>query len=240
MGGYIYKGLELILEERALMKKKILLFAIICIFSVTGCACSGKNGGHESVSKEKGAKASALPETGQAQAPDISQIRSICELATLECYYHNVAISTKEKGSGLPHIWEKEREFWIEYSGVAKLGINISKVSMKIDGSLITVTVPKAELLGLSDYSFSKDSYISEDDGINKNPITPENQTGAVKAAQEDIKKKFAKDDAMLIRAQDRAKNLIENYINQIGQISEKDYQIKWVYEDNLSENKGK
>ena len=59
-------------------------------------------------------------------------------------------------------------------------------------------------------------------------------------AAQEDIKKKFAEDDAMLVRAQDRAKNLIENYINQLGQISETDYQIKWVYEDNLPENKGK
>lgn len=44
----------------------------------------------------------------------------------------------------------------------------------------------------------------------------------------------------MLVRAQDRAKNLIENYINQLGQISETDYQIKWVYEDNLPENKGK
>ena len=222
------------------MKKKLFLFAIICIFSVTGCACSGKKGSHTPVSEENGAKASGSLNTGQAQSPDISQIRSICELATLECYYHNVAISTKEKGAGLPHIWEKEREFWIEYSGVAKLGINISKVSMKIDGRFITITVPKAELLGLSDYTFSKDSYISEDDGINKNPITPENHTEAVNAAQEDIKKKFAEDDAMLVRAQDRAKNLIENYINQLGQISETDYQIKWVYEDNLPENKGK
>ena len=36
----------------------------------------------------------------RASVPDISQIRSICELATLECYYHNVAKSIKEKGKG--------------------------------------------------------------------------------------------------------------------------------------------
>ena len=171
----------------------------------------------------------------KAPSPDISQIRSICELATLECYYHNVAISTKEKGQGLSHIGEKDREFWIEYSGVAKLGINMAKVSMEIQNKDIVITIPKAQLLGLSDYTFSPDSYISEDDGINKNPITPENQTQAVAWAQEDIRQQFSKDDAMLMRAQERAKSLIENYIQQLSEIWETDYQITWVYEDNAS-----
>lgn len=212
------------------MKKSLFLFCTIFLMAISVCACSKKKESPTSAAEESNTQASANP--AQMQSPDISQIRSICELATLECYYHNVAISTKEKGSGLPHIGEKDREFWIEYSGVAKLGINISKVSMKMDGKQIVITVPKAELLSLSDYSFSADSYISEDDGLNKNPITSENQTEAVKAAQEDIKQKFAKDDAMLIRAQDRAKNLIENYINQLGKISKTSYQIKWTYED--------
>ena len=193
------------------MKKKLFLFCIICMLAVSVCSCS--------------------KDPASVQAPDISRLRAICELATLECYYHNVAISTKEKGSGLPHIGEKEREYWIEYSGVAKLGVNISKVNMEMEGRQIIITIPKAELLGLSDYSFSADSYISEDDGLNKNPITSENQTEAVKAAQEDIRQKFAQDDAMLIRAQEREKNLIENYINQLEKISEVNYEIKWIYE---------
>ena len=214
------------------MKKKLFLSVIICMLAVFSCACSTQKGSQASVAEETKNPSKASMEPGQMQLPDISQIRSICELATLECYYHNVAISTKEKGKGLPHIGEKEREFWIEYSGVAKLGINISKVSMKMEDKQIVITVPKAELLSLSDYSFSEDSYISEDDGLNKNPITSENQTEAVKAAQEDIKRKFAEDDAMLIRAQDRAKNLIENYIIQLGSLSKTNYQIKWVYEN--------
>ena len=36
--------------------------------------------------------------------PALSQIRSICELATLECYYHNVEKSAKAKGTGLAHV----------------------------------------------------------------------------------------------------------------------------------------
>lgn len=33
------------------------------------------------------------------------------------------------------------------------------------------------------------------------------------------------------MRAQDRAKNLIENYINQLGEIWGAEYQITWIYE---------
>ncbi len=164
--------------------------------------------------------------------PDISQIRTICELATLECYYHNVAKSVKEKGNGLLHIGEVERIFWIEYSGVAKLGIDMSKVKMEMDGERIEITIPKATLLGLSDYSFTEDSYISSDDGLNKNPITAENQTEAVAAANEHIRQLFEKDDTMLLRAQERAKKLIENYINQLSEISGVEYEVDWVYEE--------
>ena len=106
---------------------------------------------------------------------------------------------------------------------------------MVITISLFCISIPKAQLLGLSDYTFSPNSYISEDDGINKNPITPENQTQAVAWAQEDIRQQFSKDDAMLMRAQERAKSLIENYIQQLSEIWETDYQITWVYEDNAS-----
>lgn len=170
----------------------------------------------------------------RASVPDISQIRSICELATLECYYHNVAKSIKEKGKGLSHIGEKERVFWIEYSGVARFGINVSKVTMETKGNEILITIPKAELLGLSDHAFAEGSYISSDDGFNKNPITSENQTEAVAAAEEDIREMFAKDDAILSKAQDNAKKLIENYIRQLGQLSKIEYEITWNYEENI------
>lgn len=206
------------------MKKKIVMAAILLGLLASLFPGCGKTGRQQEIAEES-------TENLKTPSPDISQIRSICELATLECYYHNVAASTKEKGKGISHIGEKDREFWIEYSGVAKLGVNMSKVDMEVNGKDIVITIPKAELLGLSDYTFSEDSYISEDDGINKNPITPENQTQAVQEAQKQIREKFASDDAMLMRAQDRAKNLIENYINQLGEIWGAEYQITWIYE---------
>ncbi|MCM1498324.1 MAG: DUF4230 domain-containing protein [Clostridium sp.] len=210
------------------MRKKIVLFIMMCTLLISMCACAYQDE-NQPVNTEEPENVLETAEN-PAVCPDISQIRSICNLATLECYYHNVAKSVKEKGEGLSHIGEKERVFWIEYSGVAKFGVDISKVNMETDGERVVITIPKAQLLGLSKYSFTEDSYISSDDGINKNPITAENQTEAIAAAEEDIKQLFANDDALLMRAQDNAKKLIENYIKQLGQISEVDYQIEWNY----------
>lgn len=219
------------------MKKKIIIFIITCILFVSICSCSNKKENQTFVKNEIEDNAEILEKNENINYPDLSQIRSICQLATLECYYHNVAKSTKEKGQGLMHIGEKDRIFWIEYSGVAKFGIDISKISMEIDDEKIMIVIPKAELQELSDYSFTEDSYIVSDDGINKNPITAQNQTEAIAAAEADIKMMFENDDLMLTQAQNNAKSLIENYINQIGQISDIKYQITWCYEDNTIEN---
>ena len=70
--------------------------------------------------------------------PALSQIRSICELATLECYYHNVEKSAKAKKQGglmgrmaIGTCGRKRKKFWIEYTGVAKTEIDMSDVNMK-------------------------------------------------------------------------------------------------------------
>ena len=55
--------------------------------------------------------------------PEVEQIRSICQLTTLKCYYNNVAKTTLSAD----HFWEKDRELWIEYEGVAIIGIDMNK-----------------------------------------------------------------------------------------------------------------
>ncbi len=187
------------------------------------CACSA----------DSGDTAGTANAAADAVGPNLSQIKEICELATLECYYHNVAKSVKESGSGLLHIGEKDRDFWIEYSGCAKFGIDVSKVTMVLNGNQLTITLPPARLLGMSDYTFSEDSFISSDDGFNKNPITADDQTRAVAEANQQLEEMFSRDEAMLIRAQDRAKLLIESYIKKISELTQTEYVIQWELEDN-------
>ena len=166
--------------------------------------------------------------------PDIEQVKSICNLATVECYYHNVAKSTKIAESGLTHIGEKDRDFWIQYTGIAKLGIDMSKVKMEIKGNKITVTLPKAKVMGLTidKDSLNKEDYITSEDGFNSNEITADDQTAAIDAAQNEMKVTVQSNSTLLENARDRAKRLIENYIQQLENASGKEYKINWDYLD--------
>ncbi len=164
--------------------------------------------------------------------PEITQIRSICNLATLECYYHNVAMSTKTAGEGIAHLGEVDREFWIEYTGIAKVGIDMSKVSMTIDGEKIEIKMPDAELIGKVDIKESGLNYLSSKDGFNKNEITLEDETAAIEDAQRKMEENVRNNKSLLLSAQSRAQELIENYIVQLGNVTGVNYKITWVYED--------
>jgi hypothetical protein len=173
--------------------------------------------------------------------PEITRIRSICQLATLECYYHNVAQGTKEAKSGLFGLGQKDRKFWIEYTGVATVGVDVSKIQMSISGDNIEITVPSAKILNIDidDDSWDESDLICSEDGIfNKNKITAEDQTKIIAQAQETMQKTVENDSTILQNAQDRAVKLIENYITQLGKYCGKEYNITWKYEDNSQSDK--
>lgn len=162
--------------------------------------------------------------------PDLGQVRNICNLATLECYYHNVAKSLKPAGVGLSHIGENDRKFWIEYTGLARLGIDMADVEMKVDGTDVRVKLPKAQVLSISidEDSLNEDSYIASQDGINRNKITADDQTQAIKKAQDDMRDRVMENESLLITAQTRAQKLIENYIKTLGESQGIEYSIDW------------
>lgn len=168
-------------------------------------------------------------EKKKIESPDLEQVKFICELATMDYYYHNVAKSTKKAGDGFSHIGEKDREFWIEYTGKISAGINMEKVEMKVNGNVVTVTIPEVEILSSGVDKISTDSYISSGDGWNKNKITAEDQSNAIDDAQREMERTFLNNGNLLKNAQERAKMLIANYIHQLGKASGVEYEIKWV-----------
>lgn len=194
------------------MKRKAKWLVIVLIMSLILCSCSNN--------KKK-----------PKLEPDIVQLQAICQLATLESYYHNVAMSIKTKGTGIEHIGEKEREFWIEYTGIARIGVDMSQISMTIDGDNVTVTMPEAELLSIEidESSLTEDSYVTSQDGFwNKNEITAEDQTEAIANAQEEMKASVEANTTLMANAKERAKKLIENYILQLGAACDVEYNIIW------------
>lgn len=196
------------------MKRKIAIFLISIMTICTLCSC-----GQEKVETQ----------------PDVLQIRNICELATLECYYHNVAKSTKTKGTGITAIGEKDREFWTEYTGVVKIGIDMSEVAMEVKDTEVKITLPAAKLLEshVDESTYNAESCIFSEDGfINKNKITAEDQRAAITNAQLEMENQVINDKSLLLNAQNRAQTLIENYINQLGEMVGVEYTITWIYTD--------
>lgn len=168
----------------------------------------------------------------------ISSVELSGNLVTLQSYYHNVAEVIKPAGTGITHLFEKDRKMWIEYTGTVKLGINLNDVEIKVKNDEINVYVPKAKIIGNPDIlekEFTEKSFIDSIDGfLNKNKITMDDSVGAMSTAQNKMIETVNNDSNLLNSAQKRAKNIIEETIYQITGVSDDVYIINWEYEDNI------
>lgn len=160
--------------------------------------------------------------------PQTEQMKSICELATMDCYYHTVAKYNQEDATG-KLWWKKDRRFWVEYAGVVTIGIDTSLVNIQVDEEQVTITLPPAKVLEckVDENTLTKDSFIVEKGSAK---VEAEHQTEAFKEAQEKMQQSASEDTALLASAQQRAQKLLEDYVNNIGECVGKEYKIKWVY----------
>lgn len=145
----------------------------------------------------------------------------------MEVYYHNVAKFKKEAKKIL--LWKKDKHFWIEYSGIVKVGIDVSLLNIVVNEDLVEITIPNVKVLDykVDQESLSDESYIYAKDSAE---ISAEDETKALKFAQIEMLKAASKDTGLLASAQKRAQKLLEEYINTIGNAIGKKYSIQWNY----------
>lgn len=162
--------------------------------------------------------------------PKTSQMKAICELAVMDCYYHNVAKYELKDAEGFLW-WTKDKNFWIEYSGVVTLGVDVSRVTVEVDGTKVTISIPAAEVLRytVDSSSLTEDSYIVAKDSA---AIEAEDEIEAFSVAQADLEATASQDTALLTSAQQQAQQLLEDYITNIGKATGKSYSIEWIYLD--------
>ncbi len=168
--------------------------------------------------------------TAKEVKPEITQMMAICELAVMECYYHNVGKYYEENAEGMLW-WEKDRHFWIEYAGIVTVGIDTSLVKIKIDDKNVSITIPPAKVLSckVDDATLTKDSFIIAQ---NSAAVTAEYQVKVFGEAQNKMLESARGDKALMASAQQRAQKLLEDYVNSIGDLMDKEYSITWVYVD--------
>lgn len=173
----------------------------------------------------------ALPLAGcDKKEADFSETRAICELATLKCYYHNTS-ELRQDSSGIGKWFGNigYKKAWIEYDGIVKLGIDASRVKIEPNGNKVRVSVPNATILSVDVNIDTISEAISETGWFTK--ITTEERAETQKKAQEDMKAKAESNTALLLQATQRAKDTIQNYIINVGNLIGVAYEIEWIEE---------
>ena len=166
---------------------------------------------------------------GEKRDADFSGITKVCELASLKCYYHNVARTdtSKDQGNNLFNALFKKRA-WIEYDGTVTLGIDAGQVHIGTpnDNGVVKVSCPSASI---QEIYLDKDSV---QDPVTDNgffaKLTAEERNTMVSEAQKDMEQKANENAMMLNQATERAKNLIEKYVKNAGKVIGKDYTVEW------------
>lgn len=188
------------------MKRIIaLLSAIILLIVITSC---GDNDKTKPALKEE-------------------DIRAICELSTLKCYYNNVASIEKKKENFL----QKDRKMWIEYEGVATIGVDMSKIEINVSEQKVDVIMPKAQVLSIMPVkeTLNEKSYVVSEDGvIFKNKITTEDQEKAIVKGQKEMEEMINSNSELFLRAEIRAQELIENYVDKLGELIGVEYEVSF------------
>lgn len=194
--------------ENKMKRKKIFCLLVISMLCIGGC-------GDKNQKKEEEA--------------DFSAISSVCELATLKCYYHNVAKSETEASGLFKWLGKGYKKIWTEYSGIVELGIDVSEVSVEnptADG-VVKVTIPDAEILSVDLDEDSMSEPLTDTGFMTK--ITKEEETEALAEAQNHMEETAKENGNLLNQAKERAKSLIEGYVKNVGEQIGKKYTVEWV-----------
>ena len=160
--------------------------------------------------------------------PQEEQVKTICQLAVLECEYHNLAKFEQKDASKF--LWMiKDKRFWVEYSATAVLGIDADQVSMELQGDVVSITLPRARVLNckVNGDSLSPDSYIVDKASA---PVTAEDEVYAFQEAQDGLQKTVEADNNMMNLAQKRAEELLRNYVNSLAKATGTEYQVEFHY----------
>ena len=220
------------------MKRRVLILGLMISLMLLA-ACGKKEqsaAAEEAAVSEDTAEVIVLSADYVPDVPELSRIKSICELSTMKCIYHNVAYGTQYAGTGISHMGEKSRSFMQEYDCEVEISYSVDRIKMEQDGTEIRITLPEPNITSRKlPESISPDSYIEEpDSNFNDNPIKAETISKAISLADVNMEEEIRENTNLLASAEYQAKALIENYIRQIGLLTDVEYRIIWETENKV------
>lgn len=160
--------------------------------------------------------------------PDFSNAQAIAELSTLDVYSHNVAKLSKPGSWLFNHGYKKT---WYEYSGTVTLGIDASKVKIgqPNNQNVVTIQIPQAQVLGAPDVDDGSFTDPITERGFFTDDFTAEEKAQAFSECQDAMLEKISNDDQLLSRARTRAKEILEEYVQNVGESLGQNYTVEFV-----------
>ena len=158
-----------------------------------------------------------------------SSIQKIHELATYDCFYHNVFEWSK---SG--NIRGGAKKLWIEYDGRVRVGIKDAiEISEPDKNNVITVTIPDAVILEMdldekSIYEIHSESPLWGFVPL-YNSVNIEERKAALVEAQNDMEASASNNAMILDEAKERAKMIIEQNIKTAKKAEGTECTVKFV-----------
>ena len=152
-------------------------------------------------------------------------IQKVCELTTLECRYHNVAVVDEEGGM----LGAKKRIIWLEFDGIIELGIDVKQVRIEepTKQGVVKIYLPPAKILSCDkdESTISKPVY---DVGL-FSEFTGEDERELANTADREMKNDAQVNEAILSYAYENAKNILEQHVINAGKMIGKDYTVEWA-----------
>lgn len=155
-----------------------------------------------------------------------SEMRNICELAVLECYYHGNAKLNKP-GT----LFKKEKTVWIDYTAKIKVGFDINQMVFNMENTNVTITLPDPKLLQEPEIISESMNYFSSENSILPNvKMVPEEPLEAIAKTNAHMTETLNSNSSVMRNAENRVKTILKNYIDQIGKMSGTEYTITWEH----------
>lgn len=153
------------------------------------------------------------------------EVSAISEWATLEYAYTNVGKFENTidfYGWNVPFT---TKSFIITYNGIMKLGVDMDQLEISIDGNVIYITMPQAEVLS---HVIDESSLEVLDETKNIfNPIQIEDYTGFATEEKQVMEAK-ARSNGLFLDAENRTKDQLKAFIE--GSLDEgQDYTVKFI-----------
>ena len=185
-----------------------------------------------------------LPIGKEASTPirfsDYSSVSAIGELASLRNYYHNVVIYQKQEGTDIGDVllWpfnvifrKGYKQFWMEYDGIAELGVDIRTDTIRIydpdENNVVDIYVPDAKILNIGADENTLSNPLDETGLFTS--ITVKERFDALAASQQEMREKVQNDKASLARAKDNVKTLLKKYVDNLGELMGTSFTINWL-----------